>query len=195
MANGEDASFLIRLVPFMERVTLIPEPVHCYRQNPLSTTKRKKEKQYYLNLFKLYELEYKQLAPKGFREQVDYFIYYHLFSILPNIVFPSISANLQDQDAIEVLTCLKGVIDENEIRNLCFSSMYGWQSERQLPLISKQIVLMLSAGYVQDAYLILKEIGLREKKQRVLQEKVSALLNSTSWRITAPLRYLINIFR
>ena len=75
MANGEDVSFLIQLVPFMERVTLIPEPVHCYRQNPLSITRRKKEKQYYLNLFKLDDLEYKQLASKGFREQVDYFIY------------------------------------------------------------------------------------------------------------------------
>jgi len=195
MRNGQDVSFLIHLVPFMERVTLIPEPVHCYRQNPLSITKRKKEKQYYLNLFKLYDLEYRQLASKGFREQVDYFIYYHLFNILPNIVFPSISVNLQDQDAYEVLTRLKRVIDEHEIRDLCFSSLYGWQSERQLPLISKQIVLMLSAGYVQDAYLILKETGLMEKKQRVLQEKVVALLNSTSWRITAPLRYLINIFK
>lgn len=195
MANGEDVSFIIQLVPSMERVTLIPESVHCYRQNPLSITKRKKEKQYYLNLFKLYDLEYKQLAPKGFREQVDYFIYYHFLNILPNIVFPSISANLQDQDALEVLIRLKRVIDEHEIRVLCFSFKYDWQSEHQLPLISKQVVLMLSAGYIQDAYLILKEIGLKEKKQRLLQERVSALLNSTSWRITAPLRYLGNIFR
>lgn len=195
MANGEDVSFLIQLVPFMERVTLIPETVYCYRQNRSSITRSKKDKQYYLNLFRLYDMEYRQLAAKGFREQVDYFIFYHLSVILPNIVFPSITANLQGRDAFEVLACLKRVIDEHEIKDLCFSNRYSWQKERQASLFSKQIVLMLSAGHVQEAYFLLKETRIREKKNKVLQAKVSALLQSTSWRITAPLRYIVNLLK
>lgn len=194
MANGEDVVFLIQLVPYMGRVTLIPETVYCYRNNPSSIMRSKKNKQYYLNLFKLYEMEYTQLASKGFQEQVDNFIFYHLFTILPNIVFPSIPDNLQRQDSLDVLTKLKKIFDKYDIKKLCFSSRYSWQKERALPLLSKQIVLLLSENYIQEAYEVIKEYGVSKRKIKVQKKKIRSLLDSTSWRITVPIRYIRKAF-
>ncbi len=195
MSNGQDVAFLLPLVSYMEKVSLIPETVYFYRRNQKSVMNSHKNKQYYLNLFRLYEMEYEQLAAKGFQEQVDYFIFYHLSVILPKIVLPSIPDNLQRQESLEILTNLKNVIDTYDIKNLCFASQYSWQKERTVPLISKQIVLLLSENYIREAYEVIKEYGVNKKKIKAQKKKIRSLLDSTSWRITAPLRQIIKTFR
>lgn len=72
MRNGEDITFSLGLFPFLEKMTLIPETVYYYRHHPESTMRGGKDKEYYLNLFSLYELEYEKLDNQGFREIVDY---------------------------------------------------------------------------------------------------------------------------
>jgi hypothetical protein len=202
MSNGEDVAFLLQLMPYMEHVTLIPETVYCYRKNPTSSMLGRKSKQYYLNLFKLYDMEYSQLAAIGFREQVDYFLSYHLGVILPKVVFPSIPDNLSDREAIEVLTSLKNIITELEIEKLCFSPAYSWQKQVRIPLLSKQVVLFLAAGHVAEAYAAIKEYvktAQKNKEQRKVlsaqKRKIQSLQHSTSWRITKPLRILFSVLK
>lgn len=190
MSNGEDVAFFIQLATYMDKVTLIPETVYYYRYNQSSTMLSHKNKQYYLNLFKLYEMEYSQLASIGFREQVDNFIFYHLACILPGIVFPSIPDNLQRQEAVDVLANLKKVIDKYDIDKLCFSSQYIWQKECKIPLLSRQVVALLSAGYISEAYESINENVFNDNKIGCQQKRISSLINSTSWRLTAPLRWL-----
>lgn len=197
MGNGQDVAFLLPLLPYMKKVTIIPETIYFYRRNQTSIMNSHKNKQYYLNLFQLYEMEYQQLASVGFREQVDYFIFYHLANILPGVVFPSIPGNLQDQEAVEVLSTLKEIFDKYNIRELCMSSKYAWQKERTIPLLSKQIVTLLSENYVRESYAVIEEYVKNKKHIRVQQaliekqqKQIRSLLTSTSWRLTAPLRWL-----
>lgn len=196
MTNGEDVAFLIQLVPFMRRVSLIPEVVYCYRQSPLSIMRNtKKNEQYYLNLFRLYDMEYTFLIPLGLREQVDHFITYHFSVILPKRVFPSLLKNLKLDETVIVLTFLKEIIDEYKLRELLFSRSYSWQKFFTLPLLTKQVVILLDAGYVQEAVQVLEEKKRNERKLRKLQKEISDLRNSRSWRITAPVRFLLQVIK
>ncbi len=212
MKNGEDVAFLLQLFPYMNRVSLIPETVYFYRQSPRSTVRGKKDKQYFLNLFRLFDMEYSKLAPIGYKEQVDYFIYSHFLTILPFRVLPAIPDNLDDRDALEVLDSLKGIIEKFALHELFFSKQYQWQADFFLPLLSLQIILLLAGGYTPEAleYLqeqrqkdkliqslrkekreVLKKLRQKEKTVVSLQSKIYLIQNSTSWRITEPLRNLI----
>ena len=62
MRNGQDAAFLVDLLPHLEKVTFIPETVYFYRQNPASTMHRKRTKDFYLNVLKLYEQTYQNMG-------------------------------------------------------------------------------------------------------------------------------------
>ncbi len=195
MRNGEDVAFIIGLIPFMKKVSLIPETVYYYRQNPLSLMRGKKNREYYLNLFQLYAMEYDYLNPKGYQEQVDHFLFYHFLKILPYIVLPSIPENLDDEDAIHVLNSLKIVIDTYNLKRLCLTQKYPWQTGYSLPLLSKITVILLTTGYTEDALQLLKKFRKDELKIQMEQKKISTLLKSTSWRITQPMRSLIQLFK
>lgn len=192
MTNGEDVAFLLDLVPYMSRVTLIPETVYCYRSNSLSLTQSNRGKAYYLNLFKLYVMEYEKLGSTGYTEQVDSFIIHHLESILPRYVFLPMMGDLNEQEAVEVLLEFKRVIDQFKIEELCFNAIYPWQSERKIPLLSRQVVILLANNRVDEAYETLHEYAQNKAKMSRQAKNLNAIKKSKSWRMTAPLRKLLD---
>ncbi len=193
MANGEDVAFLLGLVPYMNRVTLIPETVYCYRSNALSLTQSNRGKSYYLNLFKLYVMEYEQLATAGYAEQVDSFMLYHLERILPKYVFLPMMEDLEEHEAIEVLSEFKRIIDQFEIEKLCTGAVYPWQSERKIPLLSRQVVILLANGRTDETYETLREYARNKTKISRQAKSLSAIKKSKSWRMTAPLRKVVDL--
>ncbi len=195
MMNGEDVAFLVHLAPSMTRVTLIPETVYCYRRNPSSAMQGKKDARYYRNLFSLYEMEYQFLTPLGYREQVDYFLMYHLAVILPKIVLPSLPVHLEETEALDILVILQSIFARHEIERLCFSCPYPWRTDYDIPLLTRQVVALLASGHIAEALETIKDHNLKQDSARKQRQKIKAIHASTSWKITAPLRFVAKYLR
>jgi glycosyltransferase involved in cell wall biosynthesis len=202
MRNGQDAAFIIDLMPHMDKVTLIPETVYYYRENPASIMRRRRDKLFYLNVLGLYEKVYGKMEEIGTQEAADYIFFLALCNYLPQNILASIPENLDYDDAIEVLQYLKKIFIQYDGKNLCFDQKYIWQNSHQIPWISKYFVLLLNEGFLSDLYYDLKQIGEQNSRDRLLSEKINTyeytlenIYNSTSWKITSPVRYFGRLFR
>jgi glycosyltransferase involved in cell wall biosynthesis len=197
MRNGQDAAFLVELLPYFEQVTLIPETVYYYRKNPDSIMQRKRSKVFYFNVLSLYDRAYQRLDAIGTREAADYIFYLALCYYLPNNILSTIPDNLDHDDALEVLRYLHSILAKQNGKELCFNRTYPWQNAQQMSWQARYLTLMLCEGFLDDAYVDLKRIERDKTKQEDLQEKVKAyedqlqaLYASTSWKVTAILRKL-----
>lgn len=197
MRNGQDAAFLVDLLPYLEKVTSIPDTVYYYRENPRSIMRRKREKQFYLNVLSLYQRAYKRLGKIDVREAADYIFYQALRYYLPDKILSTVPDNLNDKESKEVLAYLHSILKEQDGEKLCFVRPYSWQAKQQIPWPSRYLVLLLCEGYLDDALDAIKHIKLNKAKEQHLQEKIKAykdqletVYSSTSWRMTEPVRKL-----
>lgn len=202
MRNGQDAAFLVDLMPHLERVTLIPETVYYYRENPASIMRRRRNKQFYLNVISLYARAYDRLGAIGAGEAADYILYQALCRYLPEKIFPTVPHSLNRQEAKEVFSAFNSLLTEHQAKQLCLDRPYAWQRNRPMPWRSKYLVLLLAAGYLDDLCTDLRQMGNGGIRERQLQEKIAAcrrqlenIHSSTSWKVTAPLRMLGKMFR
>lgn len=197
MRNGQDAAFLVDLMPHLERVTLLPETVYYYRENPASIMRRRRSRQFYLNVISLYARTYDRLGVIGAREAADYILYQALCHYLPDKILSSVPGNLNRQEGIEVFSALGELLTEHEAKKLCFDRPYAWQRNRPMPWRARYLVLLLTGGYPADAYSDLKQMSGAGKRERRLQEAIADcrrqlqhIHSSASWKATAPLRLL-----
>jgi len=197
MRNGQDAAFLVDLLPHLEKVTFIPETVYFYRQNPSSTMHRTRTKDFYLNVLKLYEHTYENMGSINVPEAADYVFYLALCYYLPNSILSTLPDNLDYTDAMDVLGYLEKILAETNGKKLCFDRGYAWQKKQQMPWQSKYITLMLCEGFLDDVYHDLQLITQGRDKEKHLSDTVhnyeAKLVNlyaSTSWKATAPIRRL-----
>lgn len=200
--NGEDTAFMIDLIPYMKKVSLILETVYFYRENSNSIVHKKREKQYYLNIFSNYKKADKQLSRAGMKGVADCFLYYNCCGYLFKNLLSSIPNNLTIDQSTTVLKKLKNLFSELNIRELCFNEKYPWQKERTVSLDMKYFILLLENDLFTEAYKTLQQYQIKTKKQiafnkqiRSNTKKIETIYTSTSWRITAPLRYLRNIMK
>ncbi len=199
MRNGQDAAFIVGLMPYLEKVTLIPETVYIYRTNPASTTRRKKSKTFFLNVLSLYDRAYNSLNTIDLKEGADSVFYFSLCNYLSKKIFPAIPTELQYEDAKDILIYLKELFKKHEAKRLCFTNHYSWQRQAKIPAEIKYLILLLQEDYFFEAYNTLNSIRIQSVKKRKLkkqikgyQNKLNSIQNSTSWRITAPMRKFID---
>ena len=251
MRNYEDVAFLVRLAPYMENVTLIPKTVYFYRRHPVSTTRRKRTKNYYENIFAVYEMVYEIFTREGRREIADNFLIHRLCKHIPCNVLFSIPDNVDKAESMDILGKVGEFFRRHDIKNLCLANPYDWRHEYELPVLMKHLVILMSEKYLDEAYETLVDVNIKkaekkefkqktkelsrnrkelqqknkelfqkwkglkknnkeltssrkefEKKyklcaqqQRKCQKKLYALYNSTSWRITEPLRKISTLLR
>lgn len=199
MRNGQDAAFKIDLMPYLEKVTIIPETVYFYRNNPASTTRKRRDKAFFLNVLSIYDRAYDSLPSKGLQEVADYIFYYSLWRYFPNEIFPTISKDLKYEDAEEIVFLLKQLFQHLEAKDLLFSNHYTWQGSMSIPVEINYISLLLQNNYFLETYNNLNTYQQRVRKERTLQKQLKKtqrhldnILNSSTWKITTPARHLFN---
>lgn len=199
MRNAQDAAFKVDLMPHMVNVTSISETVYFYRNNPGSITRKQRDAGFFCNVLSIYERGHNHLNENNLREIADHNFYLALCHYLPNAIFPTISEDLQYENAKEVLLYLKTLLDKYEPQKLCFDTRHSWQEFRtsKLPVEVKYVILLLQKGNLLEAYNNLDSFSKRIEKEQKLQmqlnrskNKLNAIQRSTSWKITSPLRQI-----
>ncbi len=197
MRNGQDTAFMIDLAPHMEKVSLIPEVVYFYRVSFGSTMTRKRDRQFYLNIFSLYSRANRQLTKAELKEIADSYLYSHCCGYLPENILSSIPEYLPYEQGIIVLQELQKLFLEVNAKTLCFTDMYSWQKQRKAPQIMKYLLLLLENDLFPEAYAALKYNRIEQKRQITIEKQISlcksktdAIHSSISWKITAPLRFV-----
>lgn len=251
MRNYEDVAFLVGLAPYMLNVTLIPETVYYYRRHSVSITQRKRTKSYYENMFAVYEMVYETFIKLGRREIADNFLAHRLRIHIPCDVLLSIPEHLNQEESQDVLGKIGDFFGRYDIKKFCLANPYDWHHEYELSLLMKQLAILMSDKYMNEAYQTLVDVNTKkvekkgfiqenkelsqqltdsqrkieelsrqltdsqhkikeltrnrnkvEKKYKLCteqhkksQKQLDALYNSTSWRITGPLRKISTILR
>jgi len=202
MRNGQDAAFMIDLLPYLKKVSLIPESVYNYRVNSESTMHKKRDRQFYHNVFSLYRRAYHVFAGSDLEELADTYLYSHCCGYFPQNILVSIPENLSIDQGIIVLKDLRALFSEFKAKQLCFFRKQNWQSKREVPKDMKYLLLLLENDMFFEGYALLKDLQIRKKKQRTLkkqlnvyQKNIDTIYASTFWRITAPLRWVRNVIK
>lgn len=202
MRNGQDAAFIANLLPCLNRVTLLDKTVYYYRYNPHSTTNRKRNKEFFINIFSLYEKVYKKFPDADLTETADYIFYDALCSYLPGSVFPTVLSDLKKKEAIGVLEYLQKIIVSHNSLKLCMENNYNWQSDMKMSSEMKSIILLLHNDFIEESYDIIKDIEQRktrelEKEIKIdqLEMELNSVYTSSSWKISAPLRQIKRLLK
>ncbi len=197
MRNGQDAAFMIDLAPHMSKVSLVPEGVYNYRVNSGSVMRKKRTQQFYLNVFSLYSRAKKQYSEVGLIEVADSYLYSHCCGYLPDNILNSLPAYLPLDQGIGVLKELQKLFLEMKARSLCFSEKYSWQKKRKVPQKMKYLLLLLENNLFSEGYASIQDYRIHQKKQATItkqinlyKKRIDVIHSSSSWKITAPLRFL-----
>ncbi len=209
MRNGEDVVFLAALAPVMNRVTRLPETVYYYRTDKGSTTRRKRNIAYFHNIFRTYNAVYELRIKEKSLESADYYLFHRLIGVFASNVLPSIYNDLKHKEITEILTDFKSFLVKFDIMPRILTHPYSRRGNLLISNEIKYLMTMLLHSDIEVAtnffyYLAENKIGkkIRTTKETAFRKKIlrinkdlNNIQTSTSWRLTAPLRSLVDTFR
>lgn len=195
MRNGQDSAFMIDLLPYMNRASIVSETVYYYRHHSQSIMRRKRSKEFYFNVLGLYDRAFSVHSNVGMREVADYYIYVAFCAYIPNNILASLPNSLVHEERLEVLNYLKQIVNRYDIVYLCFNKRYSWKTNRAIPLYVKQFIILIASNYVEDAYqTLITEKTRSDRDKLTIQDledcryMLQCVYDSTSWKVTQPLR-------
>lgn len=202
MRNAQDAAFRVDLMPHMKNITSIAETVYYYRNNPASIMRSPRNETFFQNVLSIYDRAYSRLGESGLTKIADYIFYTSLCNYLPKSIFPTIFEDLEYEEAKDIVLGLKALVDKHQPQKLCLNNHHAWQCEYRgkLPIEVKYLILLLQNNHLPEAYNNLSGFQNRSMEERDLhrqlikqKNRLKAIQNSTSWKITAPLRRIASI--
>ena len=212
MYNGEDVIFMAKLAPLMERVTLIPESVYYYRNNNTSMTRRKRDLQYFTNIFATYHAVYSLRTEakneKGL-ESADYYLFHRFTGMFSTSILPSLYNDLNEEDVRKALDSFTAFLKQFAIFPRIYTHPYPWKGKL---IINKELIYLMTVLLHADQntaadffyYIAENKLGkkIRTSREKALRRKLlqtryalQTIQTSTSWRLTSPLRKIVEVWR
>ncbi len=207
--NGQDVIFMADLAPLMSSVTLIPESVYSYRNHRRSTTRTKRDLQYFTNIFATYDAVYAARTAREGLESADYYLFHRFTGMFYSGILPSMHTDLDEDQLQQCLETFRYFLTKYTIVPRIYEYPYPWKEKI---LIHKELIYLMTIllhadiNTATDFFYSLAENKLgkriRTSREKILRQKLSkirkALLNietSTFWCSTAPLRSTVKAWR
>lgn len=168
---GEDFLFLFQVLNRVERLSIIPDIVHKYRQNPSSLTRVKAGYSDCLDALVGYKALFDFYSEVGLDGISRHRAYYQTKLLMSTFVAAADGFSLEQ--CSKIFAIFKATVEENDMKIV----------ETSQPFVFKYTCLLLQEGLFEEAYLLLKRFHGRYRERFITNVYLSLAWESYKIRL------------